>query len=159
MSETCKCGSIPYEDASMYNASYGVSSLHGSFRMNINTLLLATVLAFQNLCDCPAEERGLPLVEETVDEIAYVQTAGCDHLRVVFIKNGQVLATRLYVDDMISINIDGEHTLVWQDYWTAERVVHAKKYSSWYVKADPTQEGQDGLWWCMFRNMKDLKQP
>ena len=37
--------------------------------------------------------------------------------------------------------------------------MEAKKLSMWRLAEDPTQEGQDGLWWCMFRNMRDLKQP
>jgi|GEM_PF-5790727 len=106
-----------------------------------------------------ADERGLPLVQEEVDEICIIQTVGCDHCRVVFVRNGAVLATRLMVDDMLWVSHGDRFQLIWQDYWTAERVVEAKKLSMWTVAADPTQEGQDGLWWCMFRNMRDLKQP
>lgn len=106
-----------------------------------------------------ADERGLPLVQEEVDEICNIQTVGCDHSRVVFVRNGAVLATRLMVDDMLWVSHGDRFQLIWQDYWTAERVVEAKKLSMWTVAADPTQEGQDGLWWCMFRNMRDLKQP
>lgn len=106
-----------------------------------------------------AEERGLPLIVESVDEICVVQTIGCDHSRVVFIRGGSVLATRLMVDDMQWVACGDGFQLIWQDYWTAERVVETPKISVYQVPSDPTQEGQDGLWWCMFRNMRDLKQP
>lgn len=120
-------------------------------------LALACCAVFtSNLC---AEERGLPLVQEEVDEICVIQTIGCDHSRVVFIRGGSVLATRLMVDDMQWVSSGDRFQLIWQDYWTAERVVEAKKLSVWQMPADPTQDGQDGLWWCMFRNMRDLKQP
>lgn len=106
-----------------------------------------------------AEERGLPLVVEQVDEILVIQTIDCDHQRVVFLRGGRVLATRLAVDDMQWVTCGDSVQLIWQDYWTAERVVEAKTLSVYQSLSDPTQESQDGLWWCMFRNMRDLKQP
>lgn len=124
------------------------------------SLLLAAILAFQfNTCECHADERGLPLVEESVDELMIITTEGCDYSRIVFIRNGSILATRLMADDMLWVTDKDGFMLIWQDYWTAKRVVHTPKISQYTLQADPTQEGQDGLWWCMFRNMRDLKQP
>jgi hypothetical protein len=121
--------------------------------------VIALTLFFALSSRSRADERGLPLVQEEVDEICIIQTVGCDHCRVVFVRNGSVLATRLMVDDMLWVSQGDHFLLIWQDYWTAERVVQAKKLSMWTLAEDPTQEGQDGLWWCMFRNMRDLKQP
>lgn len=104
-------------------------------------------------------DRGLPVVQEEVDEICVIQTEGSDHCRVMFIRGESVLATRLMVDEMLWTT-EGEFVrLIWQDYWTAERIVDAKKMSVWLVEEDPTQCGQNGPWWCQFRNMRDLKQP
>lgn len=125
-------------------------------RTLFNTLVLLAVLP---LTARAAEERGLPLVVEQCDEILVIQTEGCDHHRVVFIRDHAVLATRLMVDDMQWVACGDHFQLIWQDYWTAERVVEAKVLSVYQMPEDPTQEHRDGLWWCMFRNMRDLKQP
>ena len=107
----------------------------------------------------PALARDLPVVQEAVDEICIIQTVGCDHCRVVFVRNGSVLATRLMTDDMLWVSHGDRFQLIWQDYWTAERVVETTRVSAWTVEEDLTQDGQDGLWWCMFRNMRDLRAP
>lgn len=125
----------------------------------MKSLLIAAVLAFQGICECPASERGLPHIEETVDEIIYMQTVGCDHIRIVFIRDNKVLATRLQVEDMIRSHRGEMFCLEWEDYWTAERAVWTKKITHMTVENDPTQEGQDCLWWQMQRVMTDLKQP
>lgn len=125
----------------------------------MKALILSVILA---LCGetCGAEERSLPFIYEEFDAILVIQTEGCDHSRICFIRDKQIIATRLMVDDMLwSTTNEGCIQLVWQDYWTAERVIKADKLAVLTMPEDPTQEGQDGLWWCMFRNMKDLKQP
>lgn len=112
------------------------------------------------LCSpCYAEEAGLPLIEESCDEICVITTPDSDHARVVFFRGDSVLATRLVEDEMTWTIRDGEFLLIWQDYWTAERVVSSKHLSFHHMYEDPTQQGQNGPWWCMFRNMRDLKQP
>jgi len=124
-------------------------------------ILSLCLLAQAQLCQPSCgEERQLPLIYEEMDAIVVVQTIGCDHSRIVFMRDKQVIATRLMVDDMLwNVTNDGEFQLIWQDYWTAERVIKTRKLAVLVMEEDPTQEGQDGLWWCMFRNMKDLKQP
>ena len=118
-----------------------------------------TTTMAQNLCTAPQEDPGLPLIQEEVDEICVIQTADSDHCRVVFFRGESVLATRLVVDEMIWTCRDGQYVLIWQDYWTAERVISSKNFSVWQLDEDPTQQGQNGPWWCMFRNMRDLKAP
>lgn len=119
-------------------------------------MLLAALCTPALLC---AEEAGLPLIQEEVDEICVIQTPDSDHCRVVFFRGESVLATRLVVDEMTWATSNGRFRLIWQDYWTAERVVEADRFSVWNLAEDPTQQGQNGPWWCMFRNMRDLKQP
>lgn len=107
-----------------------------------------------------AADRGLPLVCEAVDEIVVVETVDADHCRVMFIRGDAVLATRLMVDEMLWTTApDGSVRVIWQDYWTAERIVDAPRMSVWLMDEDPSQCGQNGPWWCQFRNMRDLKQP
>ena len=139
-------------------AANGLAIFHSlDYRVMVAVIVACAVLAMGS--PARADERGLPLVEEEVDEIAIVQTIGCEHCRVVFVRGPAVLATRLMVDDMLWAPSGDHFLLIWQDYWTAERVVSTRKISFHLVEADPTQEGEDGLWWCMFRNMRNLKEP
>ena len=109
------------------------------------------------LCSPTYADDPLPIVEEEVVEITIICTPDSDHSRVVFWNEKGVVATRLHVDEMIWKIEDGYFVLQWQDYWTAERFV--KNFSIYNLDEDPTQQGQNGPWWCMFRNMRDLKQP
>lgn len=127
--------------------------------LTLALLCVTTTTYAQNLCQAPEEVPGLPLIVEEVDEICIIQTPGSNHCRVVFFRGESVLATRLVVDEMIWTAQEGHFVLIWQDYWTAERVVQSRQFSVWQMDTDPTQEGQNGPWWCMFRNMRDLKQP
>lgn len=122
-------------------------------------LALALALLAGMCATACANDHGPPLVEESVDEICIVQTINTAHCRVVFFHNGNVLATRLLIDDMLWVPQGDQFLLIFQDYWTAERVVSTRKISFYLVTSDPTQEGEDGLWFCMFRNMRNLKEP
>jgi len=106
-----------------------------------------------------AQGSNLPVIQESVDEIVILQTVDNEYARVVFIRDGSVLATRLLLDDMLWTTDSEKFVLVWQDYSTAERVVEASKFSVVVTATDPTQADRCGPWWCMFRNMRDLKQP
>jgi len=118
-------------------------------------LLTLVVLAAASLS---VADEPLPLIVEEVDEICVIQTPDSDYCRVVFFRGDSVLATRLVVDEMTWTADNGYFRVIWQDYWTADRVVDTKNLSVWYLDEDPTQQGQNGPWWCMFRNMRDLKQ-
>lgn len=126
--------------------------------MNIKAFLLAAFMVVLPAL-CSADEGGLPVIEESVDEIQFVYTPNSDNARVVFWRNGSVLATRLYVPEMVISMENGQFVLIWQDYWTAERRVSTPNLFISFLEEDPTQQGQNGPWWCMFRNMRDLKQP
>lgn len=122
-------------------------------RKLILTILICLFPTFLNADDT------LPVVKESVDGIAIIILPDSDHQRIAFIKNGQLLATRLMVDELIFGIDDGKPCLIWQDYWTAERIVYYENISFLNLNDDPTQEGNGGEWWNMNRNMKDLKQP
>lgn len=120
------------------------------------------VVALCSLIASPALCRGeeaLPLIRETVDEIVILRTIGNQYARVIFIREDSVLATRLLLDDMVWTVEGDTFVLMWQDYSIAERVVEAKSFSMVTTPFDPTQADRCGPWWCMFRNMRDLKQP
>ncbi|QGJ71980.1 Hypothetical protein PBC10988_36930 [Planctomycetales bacterium 10988] len=122
-------------------------------------LLLSFCLClFSFPMDVKAEERTLPLIEEQVDEIIIVRTVGNQYARVVFIRDQNVLASRLLLDEMVWTMEDGNFRLMWQDYSTAERVVEAPKFSYLLAQENPTSN-QGAPWWCMERNMRNLKQP
>jgi hypothetical protein len=107
-----------------------------------------------------AEDRGLPVIEEHVDEIWLIRVEGNDYGRIVFIRDGNVLATRLLLDEMIwTVSSDAKIQLMWRDYWTAERIVTTDNFATVILPFDPTQAEQRGQWWCMWRNMRDLRQP
>lgn len=106
-----------------------------------------------------AEERGLPLIKEHVDEIWIIRTFDNDYGRVAFIRDGNIAATRLLLDEMVWTIEHDKVQLAWRDYWTAERIVTADVFTTIVLPYDPTQAGQKGQWWCMLRNMRDLKQP
>ena len=127
--------------------------------MHVKQLAATLLVLCASSLVAQGSDRGLPVVHEEVDEICVIQTQNSDHCRVVFIRGESVLATRLMVDEMLWTTHEDQFRLVWQDYWTAERIVDSKKMSVWLVDEDPTQSGQNGPWWCMFRNMRDLKQP
>lgn len=120
----------------------------------ISTLVL--LAALMPLSVRAAEERGLPLVWEIVDEILVIQTVDTDHSRVVFIRHGRAFATRLHCDDMLFVSCGDRFQLIWQDYWTCERVVEAPRLGIYTL---PAVEGHDGPWHCMLRNMRDLRAP
>jgi hypothetical protein len=125
-------------------------------------LSLATflLLFLSSTASFSEEDRGLPVIEEHVDEIYIIYTEGNDYGRVVFIREGNVLATRLLLDEMIwGVSLDSKVQLMWRDYWTAERIVTTDILSTIVLPYDPTQVEQRGQWWCMWRNMRDLKQP
>lgn len=143
--------------ASLFQRSQSVSRLAPIFAAS--ALLFSTQAVWDSASCAVASDRGLPLVLETVDEICVIQTVGSDHCRVVFIRDKTILATRLAVDEMQWTAQGDRFQLIWQDYWTAERVVEATKFSVYVMDEDPTQGGQHGPWWCMFRNMRDLMQP
>ena len=107
----------------------------------------------------PDYSEGLPFIAEDVDALVIVITDNSDHCRVVFVRGKTVLATRLVVDEMIWYTRDGKFYLLWEDYWTADRLVSTENVSIEHYDKDPTQVGQNSPWWCMFRNMRDLKQP
>lgn len=106
-----------------------------------------------------ASDRGLPFVTEAVEEICVVTSADSDHKRVVFLDDkGRVITTRLLVDEMQWVQAGDGFQLIWQDYWTAERVVEAKRLTAWNLETDPTD--QSGLcWFDARRRMTDLRQP
>ena len=114
-------------------------------------------LIFCPLTCASARADGLPLVVETVDEICVIRAVDCDHTRVCFFRDGNLLATRLQVEDMHIYAQGDEFWLVWQDYWNAERIVIATKLSLYVVERDPTQDDQEGVWWCARRRMADLR--
>jgi hypothetical protein len=117
------------------------------------SLLIAVVFA----CAAPAwaEEQSLPLIQESVDEICIVRLDG--YSKLIFFRDGAVLATRHLSDDMMFIPVGDHFQCIWRDYWTAERVVDAAKLSVWDVAKDPTHDS--GEWWCAWRVMTDLRQP
>lgn len=123
---------------------------------NLWLILSMVVLLFASALHAEDE---LPIIEETVDEIIILRTVGNQYARVVFVRDNQVLATRLLVDDM-AWNFSGNgFQLEWQDYSVASRVVNAERFSLIVTDYDPTQADRSGPWWCQFRNMRDLQQP
>lgn len=103
---------------------------------------------------CRAGE--LPVVIEEVDSIILLSSQNT-YQRIIFIKNGQVLATRLALDDMLW-TVQGKYfVLVWQDHWTASRVVKTKTFIS--MVGEYYEPGANGPWWNQAKNMRDLKQP
>lgn len=108
--------------------------------------------------DLKAEENSLPLVVESMDIVIVVKTEKVDHQRIIFIRNNRVIATRLLVDDMIWTTVGDKFQLIWQDYWTAERVIEFDNLYSVVVQETPTKD-EDLPWWAMRRVMVDLKAP
>lgn len=109
---------------------------------------------------CCADD--LPLVTEHVDELCVFQVANetfSGHPQIVFIRDGQVMAKRLvYPSEMIFYtDQEGRFVVQWRDYSICHRVVTADHYSYMVLPEDPTHE--NGPWWAMQRNMRDLKQP
>ncbi len=102
------------------------------------------------------DERGLPLVRESVDELCVICFE--THSKVLFFRDGQLLATRVFVDGMHYRANGPLWELAWEDYWQAERIVSAPKLSFWPVEHDPT-EAPCGDWWAMARPMRDLRAP
>lgn len=122
----------------------------------------ALAISLAVLCAFPVAgqaDEPLPLIQETVDEIIILRTVGNQYARVIFIRDDAILATRLLLDDMMWTATGDKFQLMWQDYSIAERVVEAKTFSIFVTPHDPTQADRCGPWWCMFRNMRDLKQP
>lgn len=119
-------------------------------------LLLLLALVFTGLT-VRAEERGLPIVVEQVDEIAVVDTGRLDDLCVVvFVREGRVLATRLQDEEMLFVAHKGGFWLIFQDYHTAHRAVWTPRLGAYDIKGLPSI---DGPWFAANRNMRDLKQP
>lgn len=118
----------------------------------------ASILALLLLASA-ARGEDPPLVAEHVDAIAILTVEDNQYSRVLFFKNDALLANRLLLDDMEWYIEDGQFQLVWQDYSIAERVVTADTFEVYHLEYDPTQCQRAGPWWCMFRNMRDLKQP
>lgn len=123
------------------------------------TLLLSFATALAQAEECDTNNKALPVIQEEVDEIIVFSTVGDQYKRIFFIKDNQVLATRLFIDDMIWTVHEDKFRLMWQDYSLADRVVDAKTFSTVVSPHDPTESSRCGPWWCMFRNMRDLKQP
>lgn len=122
--------------------------------------LLAAVMVLMVSSGAPASDRGLPFVTEVVDEICVVQSADSDHKRVVFLRDGKVFAVRLYLEySMQFVQAGDGFQLIFEDDWTAERVVECKRLSAWNVEQDPEQFVQRLPWWHAARNMRDLRQP
>lgn len=108
------------------------------------------------------EIRGLPFVRESVDEIIIVQQhGGYDYQiqRAVFVRDGQVIASRLVTDDMLWSERGGMFAAVWCDWGAVHRAVEAPRCSIMTLGPNASVDGQRGPWWCMWRNMRDLKQP
>jgi hypothetical protein len=135
--------------------------------MDIKSILLTMALVLTLFTGTvKSEDRGLPVIEEHVNEIWIIRTQDQDtgnvseYGRVVFIREGNVLATRLLLDEMVwAINSEAKIQLSWRDYWTAERIVTTDEFADIILPYDPTQVEQRGQWWCMWRNMRDLKCP
>ena len=108
----------------------------------------------------------LPIVTEHVDEIMIVYTGEQYYARLLFIRvpdtpgSSELLATRLHLEEMIwSVNQYGQFVLMWRDYWTCHRVITTDCVTTICVPRDLSQDENQGQWWAMGRNMKDLKSP
>jgi len=112
-----------------------------------------------------SDDRGLPVVEEHVDQIWVIYQENSEYARVYFVypanKAGeQQWATRTFLEEMVwYTTTDGKLAVSWRDYWTCERIITFDDYNTTVLPYDPFQQEQRGQWWCMWRNMVDLKQP
>lgn len=119
-------------------------------------LTLALILSSQGV-------RGSdrPLVQERYDALAFVRFEDRDSTHVVFIRDGQIMATRLLDDGMI-LALDGpDFVLSWRDYWNANRAVRARLVVSLVLEPEPPEDVAhvDNAWLDMRRNMRDLEAP
>lgn len=126
----------------------------------MRTNLRTKALFFALLC-CSSFAWGqeLPWVEEQVDEMILITVSGESYERVVFVKNGSVLTSRMVSDDMVWSHDAELFQLVWRDQFFVNRVVRANRLSVMCCEQDVIQQNRSGPWWAMHRNMRDLKLP
>jgi hypothetical protein len=126
----------------------------------MHTTLLTLALLFAAVSPGVVQaEQELPTVIETCDEVMVLTAKNGYYPRVLFIKDGQIFASRMLQDDMIWSSQGNKLVLIWEDYSLCNRVVKFKYYSNVYAEYDPTSGDRQGAWWAMNRNMRDLKQP
>lgn len=108
--------------------------------------VLLILLAFEPPCVC-----------ETVDLILVVEIENYQCRYVTFWRDGNFIAKRIELDDMLWVSDAELFRLIWIDHGAVERVVDAKAVGYLRLETDPFQDR--GPWWNMARNMNDLKQP
>ena len=126
----------------------------------VSLLAMAFVLAVLDARQAQANDpTGVPVVHESFDEIWIVQEGEDLFSRVVFLRNNQVIATRLKTEDMQWNHTHGGFTVGWEDYCHGRiyRVCVAAQFATFTVPKIPP--GDQPAWWAMNRNMRDLRRP
>lgn len=124
-------------------------------------LCLPLLCAWSLTATVRADGFALPLVEERVDVVALVHSADCESVRVVFLRNGRIVADRWLSDEMRWLALSDDpagFALSWSDCGIAERVVRFRAIAVLVFDRDPLAD-DGGPWWGWNRRMTDLKPP
>lgn len=126
-------------------------------------MMVLLILSTSYKADGSQTNDTLPWVHEHVDTLVelHIVEDGYSYRKLVFVRNGKVLATRSkYSTNMVfTSDEDGKLCVIWRDYWTAWRKVTFDDYYVIDVPYDISNPGERGKWWNQFRNMNDLKPP
>jgi len=129
--------------------------------IHLMRFILPLLFAWSLAARVGADEFSLPLVEERVDGVVLVHAADSDSVRVVFLRNGKIVADRWLSDEMRWLTLPddpGGFALAWSDCGIAERVVRFRAIAVLVFDHDPLAD-DGGPWWGWNRRMTDLKPP
>lgn len=108
-------------------------------------------------CD-PCADESLPVVEEHYDCILVITDPAYDN--IVFIRGNCVVTRRTWESSgwIWSQKKSGEIVVIFEDYWTAHRIITADELWHIHVDHDPELD-PGGPWWNQGRNMRDFQAP
>jgi hypothetical protein len=99
----------------------------------------------------------LPIVEEAYDEVCIMSISNQEFVKILFVRDGRLMATRIYSEDMV-FGVRGDKFLLeWDDYHSCRRIIEFQSLAIMSMPEDPTVA--NGPWWDMARRMVDLKEP
>lgn len=118
---------------------------------------LAVILA--PLCAW-AEEPGLPVIPERVDQICILPIEGTNTVRVFFLRGERFRCSRVLDEECYFwVIVPPVVELHFQDYWTAQRIVSAPTLTIYEPGVNPDDEQNCLAWHNMARKMDDFTQP
>jgi len=97
------------------------------------------------------------IVIEHYDCVLLVNQADSESIRLVFFRDGQIMATRFAHDEMLWGVSGSDFVLIWDDWGGPRRAIYFTTLATLVVKGDDPYADGGGEWHCMQRNMRNLK--